>query len=46
MAIAAHRDVLVLHPLGRVEDQAGALHIAIGQRRRTGPPLKLTTILL
>jgi hypothetical protein len=46
MTIAAHRDLLVGHPLGRVEDQSRALHIAIRQRRRTGATLKLTTILL
>src|SRR5215211_759350 len=46
VAIAAHRDVLVLQPLGRIEDQPGALHIPVGQRRRTSATLKLTTILI
>jgi hypothetical protein len=46
MTIAARRDVLVLHALGRVEDQSRALHIAVGQRRRGRTPLKLATILL
>jgi hypothetical protein len=46
VTIAAHRDLLVLHPRGRIEDQSRALHIAIRQRRRASAPLKLTTILI
>jgi hypothetical protein len=46
MTIAAHRDVLVLHPLGRVQDQPRALDITVGQRRRTRTTLKLATILI
>jgi len=46
MTIAPRRDVLILHPLGRVEDQPGALHVAIGQRRRPSTTLKLATIII
>src|SRR5512133_952855 len=46
VTVAAHRDVLVPHPLGRVEDQPRALHVAVGPRRRARTPLKLTAILV
>jgi hypothetical protein len=46
VTIAAHRDVLVAHPVRGIQDQPGALHIPEGQRRRARATLKLTTILI
>ena len=46
MTTAAHRDLLVGHPLGRVEDQPRPLHHPKRQRQRRRPTLKLEAILL
>ena len=45
MAIDAHGDLLVLQPVGRIQDQPRPLHIAKRLRRRLRPPLELDTFL-
>src|SRR5918996_3918633 len=41
VAVEPTGDLLVLHPRGRVEDQAAALNLAPGQGRRPRAPLEL-----
>ncbi len=44
VAVEPPRDLLVLQPRGRVQDQPRALHLAPGQGRRPGAPLELGTL--
>jgi hypothetical protein len=46
MTIAPDRDLFVAKTLSRIQDHPRALNIAVGERRRSRAPRKLTTILL